>query len=334
MLPILEAFVGALLAARRPRANLVAENLVLRQQLAIFKRDRPRPQLRPIDRAFWVLISHVRSRWADALAIVKPATVIVWRRRGFARFWAWKSRRVGRSPLAPEIVALIVRMARENPLWSRRRIANELAKLGHDVGKDAVARYMPRSAERPPRPQLPTWGTFIRNHAVGTIAIDFFTVPTVTVNVLYVFFVLSLERRRVIHVNVTEHPMAEWAAQQIVQAVGPDVGLAQLIRDRDKIFGAVFDRRVENLGLMQLRIAPRCLGRSRRERVLRHHRCRRAKDGDGARTSRQRLQEGEPPRRCGDGLVRRLLWGLQVSSRRSPVKTSFWPRSSARFPRR
>ena len=203
------------------------------------------------------MVSRVWSRWADALAIVKPATVIRWQRRGFARFWAWKSKRVGRPPLAAAIVALIERMARGNPTWSRRRIANELAKLGLDVGKDAVARYMPKPAERPPRPPSQTWGTFVRNHTAGTIAIDFFTVPTVTFGVLYVLFVLSLERRRVIHVNVTEHPTAEWAAQQIVEAVGPDAAVTRLIRDRDAIFGAAFDRRVENLGLKQFRTAPR-----------------------------------------------------------------------------
>jgi len=205
---------------------------VLRRQLAVLKRARPRPPLRPIDRAFWIVLSRVWARWADTLAIVKPATVIA-------------------------VVALIVQMVRENPLWSRRRIANELAKLGHDVGKDAVAKYMPRPVGRTPRPPSQTWRTFIRTHAVGTIAVDSFTVPTVTFGVLYVFFVLSLERRRVIHVNVTEHPTAEWAAQQIVEAIGPDVGLARLIRDRDKIFGAAFNHRVDNLGLTQLRIAPR-----------------------------------------------------------------------------
>ena len=144
MLALLEAVVGALLAALRPRASLVAENLVLRQQLAILRLENPRPRLRPIDRAFWVVVSRVWSRWAEALAIVKPATVIAWHRHGFARFWAWKSRRVGRPPLAREVVALIAQMARENPLWSRRRIANELSKLGYNVGKDAVAKYMPR----------------------------------------------------------------------------------------------------------------------------------------------------------------------------------------------
>src|ERR1019366_490866 len=221
MLALVAAIIGAFFAAFPPRRNLVAANLALRQQLAALVRGRPRPRLGPIDRAFWVVLARTWSRWADALAIVKPATVIAWHRRRFARFWAWKSRRIGRPPLSPEVVALIVQMARENPLWSRRRIANELAKLGHDVGKDAVARYMPRPAERPPPPPSQTWGTFIRTHAVGTIAIDFFTLPTVTFGVLYAFFVLSLERRRVIHVNVTEHPTAELAAQQIIEAGRP-----------------------------------------------------------------------------------------------------------------
>ena len=116
---------------------------------------------------------------------------------------------------------------------------------------------MPKPQEQPRRPPSQTWATFVRNHTAGTIAIDFFTVPSVTFGVLYVFFVLSLERRRVIHVNVTEHPTAEWAARQIVEAVGPDAAVTRLIRDRDAIFGAAFDRRVENLNLKQFRTAPR-----------------------------------------------------------------------------
>ncbi len=255
---ILKAILGALVAALRPRASLVVENLALRQQLAIHQRATPRPQLRPIDRMFWIALSRVWSRWSDALAIVKPETVIAWHRRGYARFWAWKSRRVGRPPLADEIVALIERMAQENPTWSRRRIANELAMLGHSVGKDAVAKYMPKRPERPRRPPSQTWKTFVRNHLAGTIAVDFLTVPTVTFGVIYVFFVLSLERRRVLHVNVTSHPYAAWTAQQLVEALGPDVPpVARLIRDRDSIFGAAFDARVANLGVRQLRTAPR-----------------------------------------------------------------------------
>jgi len=254
---ILEAVVGALLAALRPRALLFAENLVLRQQLAILRRATPRPRLRPIDRAFWVIVSRLWSRWAECLAIVQPATVIGWHRRGFARWWAWKSRRVGRPPLAPELVSLIEQMAVENQFWSRRRIASELAKLGYAVDKDTVAKYMPKPAQRPRNPPSQTWKTFLRNHLAGTIAIDFLTVPTVTFNVLYVFFVLSLERRRVLHVNVTAHPYATWAAQQIVEAIGAELVPARLIRDRDAIFGTEFDARVNNLGVRQIRISPR-----------------------------------------------------------------------------
>jgi transposase InsO family protein len=189
--------------------------------------------------------------------IVRPATVIAWHQRGFAWFWKWKSRRVGRPPLTAELVLLIEQMACDNPLWSRRRIANELAKLGHTVSKDTVAKYMPKPAARPPRPRSQTWTTFLRNHLAGTIAIDFLTVPTVTFGILYVFFVLSLDRRRVLHVNVTRQPHAGWAAQQIVEALGADLVPARLIRDRDGIFGAIFDARVDHLGIRQLKISPR-----------------------------------------------------------------------------
>jgi transposase InsO family protein len=193
----------------------------------------------------------------EVLAIVKPATVIAWHRRGYARFWAHKSRRPGRPPLHPEVVELIVRMAGENPTWSRRRIAAELAKLGHDVSKDSVAKYMPRPTGGPRRPPSMTWGTFVRMHLAGTIAVDFLTVPTATFRTLYVFVVLSLERRLLLHVNVTAHPYAAWAAQQMVEAMGPEVQAVRLIRDRDGIYGRAFDERVGGLGLETLRIMPR-----------------------------------------------------------------------------
>jgi transposase InsO family protein len=253
---LLMAIHGALRASIRPSASLVAENLALRQQLAVLRRRTKRPRLVSIDRAFWVVLSRFWSRWSEALTIVKPAKAIGWHRRGFARFWAWKSRRVGRPPVPSDVVELITRMARENPHWSRRRIAMEMAKLGIRVDKNTVAKYMPSRGDRPRRPSQ-TWMTFVRNHLAGTLAIDFFTVPTVTFDILYVFVVLSLERREVLHVAVSTHPYAEWAAQQMVEAFGEDGTFTYLIRDRDNIFGAAFDQRVENLGLHQLRTAPR-----------------------------------------------------------------------------
>jgi transposase InsO family protein len=213
--------------------------------------------VRPIDRAFWVVVSRVWSRWVDVLAIVKPATVIAWHRRGYATFWAYKSQRLGRPPLAPQVIELIVRMAAENPTWSRRRIAAELAKLGHDVSKASVAKYMPRPAEPRGRPPSTTWGTFVRLHLAGTIAVDFLRVPTATFRTLYVLVVLSLERRLLLHVNVTAHLYAAWAAQQMVEAMGPEVHARRLVRDRDGIYGRIFDERVGRLGLETVRIAPR-----------------------------------------------------------------------------
>ena len=146
-------------------------------------------------------------------------------------------------------------MVTDNPRWSRRRIAQELAKLGFRVDKNTVARYMPPGG-RPRRPSQ-TWMTFMRNHLGGTLAIDLFTVPTVTFDVLYVFVVLSLERRLILHANVTAHPHAAWAAQQVVEGVGENGAFTFLVRDRDAIFGRAFDHRVSNLGIPQLRIAPR-----------------------------------------------------------------------------
>jgi hypothetical protein len=116
MFAIVAAVVGALLSALKPRASLVAENLALRQQLAALRRKVRRPHLHPADRAFWILLSRIWSRWTDVLAIVRPATVIAWHRRGFARFWTWKSRRLGRPPLSQELVQLVEQMVRDNPL--------------------------------------------------------------------------------------------------------------------------------------------------------------------------------------------------------------------------
>ena len=146
---------------------------------------------------------------------------------------------------------------RNDKLHRREHTPSELALLGHDVDKNTVAKYMRRPPGRPPRRLSGTWKTFLRNHVAGTIALEFLTVPTVTFDVLYVFFVLSLERRRVLHVNVTNHPHAAWTAQQLVEALGYDVTPARLLRDRDRIYGTAFNARVEHIGIEQQKTAPR-----------------------------------------------------------------------------
>ena len=198
----------------RSRADLALENLALRQQVAVLKQKRPRPSLTGMDRAFWVALRQTWKHWANALIIVQPDTVVRWHQRGFKIYWRWKSkpRGLGRPCTHREIRALVRRMATENPTWGAPRIQGELLKLGFEVSERTVSRYMPR---RPPAPdKIESWKTFLRNHRNAVAACDFFTVPTITFDVLYIFFVVHHARRKVLHVNVTTHPTAAWVIQQ------------------------------------------------------------------------------------------------------------------------
>jgi len=192
------------------------ENLALRQQLLVLRRSTKRPRLRHRDRLFWVTMSHLWRDWRSILTIVKPETVIKWHRQGFTCYWRWKSRsrRVGRPRIDREIRDLIKRLSRENPTWGVPRIQAELHLLGYEVAESTVAKYRVRIRKPPSQ----TWKSFLRNHAGQIAAFDFFTVPTVTFNVLYGFVVLLHDRRQVVHFNVTAHPIARWTAQQMIEA--------------------------------------------------------------------------------------------------------------------
>ena len=204
MAAMLTLVLTGLLFALRTRQSLVLENLALRHQLAVLHRTAPRPRLRPSDRLFWVLLSRLWSGWAEAVAIVQPETIIRWQRTGFRLFWTWKSRRhgPGRPAVAPEIRALIRRMAEANPLWGAPRIHGELHKLGLEMSQATVSKYLVRRRTPPSQ----TWRTFLANHVGSLVSVDFFTVPTVLFKVLFVFVVLAHDRRRVVHVNVTDAP--------------------------------------------------------------------------------------------------------------------------------
>ena len=237
------------------RAASAAENLALRQQVAVFKQSVKRPKLRPRDRIFWVLLSRLWPNWRSALAVVQPETVVRWHRKGFKLYWRRKSRRgkPGRPPIEAKIRDLIRRMSRENPIWGAPRIVSELALLGHDVVKATVAKYMVRFRKPPSQ----TWRTFLANHAPDIAACDFFTIPTVTFRVLCVFIVLRHDRRRVVHFNVTTNPYAEWTAQQIINAFPYEEAPRFLIRDRDKIYSPYFTKRVEGMGIEEVPTAAR-----------------------------------------------------------------------------
>jgi transposase InsO family protein len=256
MAALFMSLLGALRSTFRTRAELALENLALRQQLANLRHTSGRPRIRMADRAFWLVLSRLWSRWADVLVIVKPDTVVRWHRTGFRLFWRWKSRPRTPAPaeLSPETKTLIGQMAKANPLWGAPKIHGELLKLGIDISERSVSRFMPPKPRQPP---AQTWRTFLDNHVGSMASIDFFTVPTATFRVLYVFLVLSHDRRRVVHWNVTSHPGAQWTAQQIVEAFPEDTAPKYLIRDRDGIYGDYFQCRVESLGIKAVITAPR-----------------------------------------------------------------------------
>ena len=238
-----------------PRRHLMLENLALRHQLSVLQRSVPKPRLRIADRFLWVLLRRFWSGWQRSLVVVQPRTVIGWHRLGFRLFWRWKSRvRGGRPPIDGDLVALIRRMWQANPTWGSPRIQAELAKLGIKISDSTVRKYRPQHRRSP---STQTWKTFLHNHVNDLVAIDFFTVPTASFRVLYVFLVLAHERRKILHFNITQTPSPLWAAQQMVEAFPYTTPPTYLLQDRDGIYGADFVCRVQALGLEQKLIAPR-----------------------------------------------------------------------------
>jgi putative transposase len=187
---------------------VVLENLALRQQLAIYKRKKKRPWLVGRDRWFWIALSAVWKDWRRPLFVVHPDTVVRWQRERFRRYWAQRSKksgRRGRPRISRQVRELIRTIACANPLWRAPRIHGELRKLGIELSERTVSRVL-RTVKRPPSQ---TWKTFLQNHIGEIVAIDFFTVPTIRLRVLFVFLVLEYQRRKVLHFGVTEHPSAE-----------------------------------------------------------------------------------------------------------------------------
>ena len=239
----------------RGRRDLALENMALRQQLAVLQRNTKRPRFTDGDRLFWVLYSKVADGWQKVLLIARPRTIHDWQKNRFKKFWARKCRRKGpgRPRIDREVQELIRTMSQANPIWGTPRIIGELAKLGITVCKTTVDKYRVRRKGTP----SPSWKTFLSNEAKAIAGIDFFTVPTATFRVFYVFIVLMHERRRVVHFNVTEHPTARWTAQQIVEAFPWDSAPRHLIRDNDVIYGVEFCARLEGMNIKETRTAYR-----------------------------------------------------------------------------
>ena len=235
MLPFILSLIAAARVFFQSRTDTAVEVLALRQQVAVLKRRRPRPPLRPLDRLFWTLLRATWSRWKDALVIVKPETVVSWHRAGFRLYWRWKSRwRDGRPRIKEEIRVLIRRLSQENSDWGAPKIHGELQKLGFVLSERTVARYL-RSLQRRGDPAK-KWLAFLRNHREAIVALDLFTVPTATFRVLYCFFVIEHGRRRILHFNVTPHPSADWIVQQLRETFPEAASYRYAILDHDSIF--------------------------------------------------------------------------------------------------
>jgi transposase InsO family protein len=262
-------------AACQRHSDLVAENLLLRHQLAVLTRPtrRRRVRFRRLDKLLWVLIRRLRRDWRTHLLVVGPDTVVRWHRAGWCLYWRWRSRSAGGRPrLSPEVQQLIARISQENPLWGSERIRGELLKLGLVVSNRSIRRYRSRAPARPPSQ---AWRTFLVNHAHAIWAADLFVVQTLTFKTLHVLLFITHGRRELVHFAVTAHPTAAWVWHQLVEATPWGRRPKYLIRDRDAVYGGGFGARAKALGIETVltpvrspranAIAERVIGTLRRE---------------------------------------------------------------------
>jgi transposase InsO family protein len=257
----------------KSRSRLRAENLFLRHQLNIALRQAPsRIRLSGGDHALLVLMTKLWPHLVGMARVVQPETILRWHRIGFRVFWWWKSRKLaGRPKIDQDLRDPIRRISTENPLWGASRVHGELLMLGFEVAQSTVSKYLVRRQNPPSQ----SWKTFLRNHGEAIAAIDMCVVPTVTFELLFAFLVLGRGRRHLLWFEVTRHPTAEWLARQITEAFPWASAPTYLVRDNDRAYGLVFQRRVRAMGIRdrpisssspwQNGIAERLIGTLRRE---------------------------------------------------------------------
>jgi hypothetical protein len=224
------------------------EILVLQQQLRVLRRQAGRPRFTALDRVLLAAASRAlpRRRWR-LVFLVTPQTLLRWHRDLVRRKWTYrKARRPGRPPLDAEVVALVLRMARENPRWGCVRICGELRKLGIRVGATTIRTLLRRRGLGPaPRCCGPSWAQFLTAQAEGIVACDFFTVETIRLKTLYVLFFIQLSTRRVVAAGVTANPDSAWVTQQARNATmelnDRQLSIRFLLRDHDAKFTRSFD---------------------------------------------------------------------------------------------
>jgi transposase InsO family protein len=244
----------------RSSASKDAEILALRHELAVFRRTTPTPRIDWADRAMLAALARILPKGLREHRIVTPGTLLRWHRRILANKWR-QPRAQGRPPLGDDLVALILRFARENKTWGVVRIQGELRRLGHRVGASTIRRILRTHRIPPPAARDDAWRAFLRTHACTLLATDFFHVDCViTLTRLYVAFVIEHGTRRVHLLGVTRYPTADWATQ-LAREFATDLEAAgrrftHLIRDRDAKFTAVFDAVFASIGVEAVRTAP------------------------------------------------------------------------------
>jgi putative transposase len=196
---------------------------------------------------------------------VAPETVVGWHRTSFRLYWRWRSqhqRVVGRKPIPKALRDLIFRIVAENPTWGAPRIHGELLKLGFDVSERTVSRWVQRAPKNPERARR--WKTFLQNHREAIAAMDFFTVPTLTFQVLYCFFVIAHDWKRILHCNVTRHPTGLWITQQPHSARGltrSPQGIHSISTARNSAFAQSPTNRKASVSLEVFTHLSFCIGR-------------------------------------------------------------------------
>ena len=242
--------IGILSDLTRSRADLIAENALLRQQLIVLNRQNKRPQLTNLDRFRLVFLSHFTKFWKQALHIFQPDALLRWHRELFGMYWRKKSQ--GKPKIAAETIAQIEKMAKENQLWGAERIRGELLKLGIEVSKRTIQKYMPK--DRKEQSSSQSWATFLKNQARNTWACDFTVVNDWLFRQWYIFVVMELKTQRIVHTGVTKYPTDEWTAQQLREATPWGRGPKYLIRDRDRKFARHFSTVAVSSGIKELKM--------------------------------------------------------------------------------
>jgi transposase InsO family protein len=258
---VLRRLVGWLGLGSSPDAKDV-ELAVVRHQLVVLQRQVARPRYQPSDRLMlaWLASMLPRERWS--VFLVTPTTLLRWHRELVARRWTYPHTGTRRG-LDPEIVDLVLRLAGENPRWGYQRIVGEARRLGLPVSATSVRRILRRHGltPAPRRHGGPTWVSFLRAQAAGTLACDFFSVETIGLPRLYVLFVIEVDRRRVHVLGVTAHPTGEWvtqAARNLLLDLGETAERFRFfVRDRDTKFTAAFDAVFAGAGIEVLKTPPR-----------------------------------------------------------------------------